>query len=193
MNIKLYNELMKERPSQHSPEWKIFLEICEMYLNKHGIQNPVVVELGVYNNKQKRFWEQLLGAEHIGIDASIKRSIPDIHGDTHDPETLKALKEKLKGRPIDILFIDACHHYEHVKKDFEIYSPLCNDIVVLHDIDTFRYDARRRHGVWKFWDELRERARKGEKEYEDFLFLAINQCHYNQRRRWIGIGMIIKK
>ena len=53
MNQELFEELMKDRPQQHGPEWKMFLEICEMYLKKRKIKNPVVVELGIFENKQK--------------------------------------------------------------------------------------------------------------------------------------------
>ena len=78
MNLKLFKELMKQPPAQHPGEWRAFLEICESYLRKHKIKNPVVVELGVYENKQKRFYEQFLGAEHIGIDKRSKRCTPEI-------------------------------------------------------------------------------------------------------------------
>jgi len=196
MNTKLFDELMKQegRLAQHPPEWQMFLGICEMYLKKQEIKNPIVVELGALFNIQKRFYEQLFGAEHIGIDFSTKRSIPDIHGDTHNPETLKALKKKLGGRPINILFIDACHHYEDAKKDFEMYSPLCSDIVVFHDIETGRYSKRRRHEVWKLWDELKEASFTEMGKYENFLFLSIHQCRFKKGRdRRLGIGMMVKR
>jgi len=184
MNLKLFNELFKKRPSQHSLEWLIFLEICEMYLKKHSIEKPVVVELGVYYNRQKKFYEQLLNAEHIGIDISDKRSNPDIKGNTHDPETLKKLKEKLDGRDINILFIDACHKYDDVRKDFRIYSPLCVDIVALHDTEIGRRGGRDGHQVWGFWDLLKDTAYKND---EKLLLLSI------QRGHGPGIGVIIKK
>ena len=104
MNQELFNELFKDRPSQRRQEWMAFLEICEMYLEKHSISKPVVVELGVYYNRQKKFYEQLLNAEHIGIDILDKRSSPDIKGNTHDFDTLNELRKKLNGKFIDILF-----------------------------------------------------------------------------------------
>jgi len=162
----------------------MFLELCEMYLKKHEIKNPIVVELGVKRNKQKRFYEELLGAEHIGIDISDRSGIPDILGNTHDPETMEALKKKLQGRPINILFIDACHFYEDVKQDFEMYEPLCSDIIVLHDIMLHRRE------VGKFWGELRKKARKGIEEYRNFLFLSIYQ--HRKDNLQLGIGIIIK-
>lgn len=198
MNLGLFNKLMELRPSQHRDEWRMFLELCEVHLRKHGIENPVVVELGIGRNRQKRFYEQILGARHIGIDNSSDRGIPDIVGDTHDPKTMETLKEKLGGKPINILFIDASHYYKDVKKDFELYSPLCTDIIALHDIE-----AERRRGkslpmeglaeVWKFWDELKTKAYRGEAGCGDFLFLSIYRYRSIGKRGQYGIGVILKE
>lgn len=193
MNLELFNKLIEERPSQQIPEWRSFLEICEVYLKTHNIKNPVVVELGVYYNQQKKFYEQLLNAYHIGIDVGLRRSTPDIHGNTHDSETLKKLKDKLAGRPINILFIDADHSYESVKKDYKIYAPLCTDIVALHDIETYRYKNRRNREVWKFWDELKQASFIERGGLDNYLFLTMSQCFFGTKRRKMGIGVIIKR
>jgi len=184
INLELFNELFKDRPSQCKEEWLAYLEICEMYLKKHNIKHPVVVELGVYKNKQKAFYEKLLGADHIGIDASERRSVPDIKGNTHDPETLKRLKERLNGRDINILFIDACHKLDDVKKDFEMYSPLSVDLVVFHDTEIGRRGGRDGHQAWKFWDHLKNVAYKND---EKLLFFSIQHGHSP------GIGIITKQ
>lgn len=178
MNTELFNELMKEPPEQQHSEWWVFLGICDMYLKRHKIKNPVVVELGIYSNKQKVFYEQLLGAEHIGINLPHRRLFPDITGDTHNPRTLESLKKKLEGRSINILFIDADHEYESVKEDFEMYSPLCSDIIAFHDLEL------RKRGVRKFWDEL-----KG--KHKDFLFLSIYQ--HRDSRIQMGTGIVMKR
>ena len=187
MNLELFSKLMVKRnePRQRLHTWKMFLQICEVYLKECEIKNPVIVELGVMRNRQKQFYEQLLNAYHIGIDISDAKGTPDILGNTHDPYTLKLLKEKLKGRKINILFIDASHKYDSVKKDFEIYSPLCDGIIVLDDINLSRHRSRKRkrHGVWLFWDELRL-----SENYDDYLFLSIGQYRDSS-----GLGMMIKK
>lgn len=197
MNLKLFDEFMGKRrmPSQNYPEWLMYLEICELYLKKHKIEKPIVVELGSSRNRQKKFYEQLLGAEHIGIDMYIERFPPDILGDSHDPRTLKALKKRLNGRSINILFIDAAHTYKDVKKDYEMYSPLCSGIVALHDVETARYRLHSRREVWKFWDELKARSFNDSEreELERFLFLLIHQHRTNGKKWWMGIGMIIKR
>lgn len=197
MDLKLFDKLMELRPSQHRPEFRAYLEICEMFLKKHGIKRPIVVELGTYKGRQKKFYEQLFDAEYIGVDIHNREapeSHPDIVGNTHDPETKAALKKKLKGRPIDILFIDACHRYDDVKKDYEIYSPLCNGIVALHDIERKRHKNIRNSQVFRFWDELLEASFSEEKKHEPYLYLPVLQCHQKEgRSRRLGIGMVIKK
>jgi predicted O-methyltransferase YrrM len=63
---------------------------------------------------------------------------------------------------IDLLFIDADHSYDAVKKDFELYAPLVSDggLIVLHDVVNPRWVD---NGVAKFWQEINE-------EYETKLF-----------------------
>jgi len=60
---------------------------------------------------------------------------------------MEALKKKLGGRSINILFIDASHHYHNVRKDYELYHPLCSDIVAFHDIELGRYAKKQRGKV----------------------------------------------
>jgi len=185
MNKKIFHTLTKEPGlEQQPPEWMYFLEFCSMYLKNNKIKNPIVVELGVAAGKQKAFWEQLFNAEHISIDISDEKSEPDILGNTHDPKTLAKLTRKLGGRPIDILFIDASHVYEDVKKDYELYSPLCDKIVALHDIETRRGSRRKSAQVWKFWDEIKGGAHTGP-------VITI----FQRRRKGIqkGIGIVMKK
>jgi len=192
MNKKIFSKLMERRRLIQEPtEWRLFLEFCSQYLKNHKIKDPIVVELGISSDRQKAYYEQLLGATHIGIDISKDLSIPDILGDTHDSRTFNALKTKLKGKAINILFIDAAHQYEDVRKDFEMYAPLCNDIIALHDIETCRNTRRTLAEIWRFWDELKFEARKGAKDYKDFTFITIFKKTRRGQQR--GIGLIVKK
>jgi len=194
MNLELFDRLMKQehRPSQHLPEWQIFLQICEMYLNKK-IKNPIVVELGIWRDGQRKFWEELFGAEFIGVDSFNNRGNPDIHGDTGKRKTMLELKRRLNGRPINVLFIDASHRYKKVKRDFELYSPLCSDIVALHDIERGRYQKTKTREVWKFWDELRSKAHKETDKDGKYLFLSIHKYRDNADQSQMGIGVMIKQ
>jgi len=196
INIELYQKIIDDSSglSQNFPEWKMYLNICHTYLEQHNIKRPIVVELGALFNKQKQFYEQLLGAEHIGVDITDQRCVPDIQGRTEDDETLTALKEKLAGRQINILFIDASHRYKSVKADFETYHPLCSDIVAFHDIETSRGAGSSKMEVWRFWDELKELSFDTETIYKDYLFMSIRQCRLKKNRSpRMGIGMMIKK
>lgn len=40
------------------------------------------------------------------------------------PHTVDRVKQELDGRTVDLLFIDADHSFEGIKRDFELYSPL---------------------------------------------------------------------
>lgn len=169
MNLELFNKLMELPPLQTKDEWRIFLEICDFYLKERKIKNPIVVELGKWKGKQRPFYEQLFGATYIGIDSSGKQCKPEIYGNSHDPETLKRLKEKLAGRPINILFIDGDHHYKDVKKDFDMYAPLCDDIVAFHDVN---YPT-----VMRLWNELKaipSVSPTKEKEYLSSRWFNVN-------------------
>lgn len=192
MNKRIFNTLMKDRGLKQEPtEWKMFLEFCSGYLKDQKIKNPIVVELGTYKNKQKAFYEQLLGAEHIGVEKSDKEPKPDIYGDSHDPKTLAKLMRKLKGRPIDILFIDAAHQYEDVVEDFEMYSPLCNGLVIIHDTETLRDTSRKLIRVWQFWDEIRLGTYEGKADYKQYPLISIFKRREHGRQR--GTGIIVKK
>ena len=196
MNLELFDKLFDEAsPSQNKDEWRIFLEICDSYLKEHKIKNPLVVELGIWKGRQRPFYEQLFGATYIGIDRSKKRCRPEIQGLTTDPKILERLKVMLAGRRINILFVDARHEYKNVKSDFEMYAPLCDDIVAFHDVN---YPSIRR--LWnelkaksdvrnvppdlsKIWPKLSTEEKGWTSKSDVFVLIEITS----------GIGVIIKK
>jgi len=170
--------------AQDISEWKGYLEFVKSYFDNRGIIRPVVVEIGVMHNAQKAYYEQLLNAEHIGIDIN-PNCAPDILGDSHKPQTMQELHRLLCRRKIDLLFIDGNHSYESVKQDYDLYAPLTEHIVAFHDIcATVNSDVRR------FWQEL-SRA-------NGYLAISINRCNTSvsvSDNRFIdmGIGLIIKE
>ena len=169
-------------PVQDSFEWRAYLEFIEAYFRNRNIDKPIIVEIGVHGGNQKRFYTELLGYEHIGIDIAAKYSKPDILGDSHAPETVERLKEKLNSRPINLLFIDGDHSYAGVKGDYGFYAPLVENIIALHDIDYYR------KSVSKFWGELIE-AEKAKPDNK--LFISLSAWHTSTYR--IGIGLILLK
>jgi cephalosporin hydroxylase len=98
-------------------------------------------------------------AEFLAACAAAGRSGLEQHfvrGDSHDPETVRRVKEAFDGDPVDYLFIDGDHTYEGVKEDFERFSPLVAEggLVAFHDIVEHTYDPDCE--VDRFWRELRE-------------------------------------
>lgn len=57
-------------------------------------------------------------------------------------------------KPLEILFIDSWHDYEHAKRDWELYSPLLSSpaLVICDDITTDRGPVIDRMDL--FWEEL---------------------------------------
>jgi len=139
-------------PNQIFYEWKDYLLFVKSYFAIRGILNPVVVEIGVQNGRQKPHYQKFLDAVHIGIDISDKFCKPDILGDSHAPETMARLKAMLATRKINLLFIDACHTYEDALSEYESYGPLSKDIIAFHDI---------RHilGIGKLWHDINYKER----------------------------------
>lgn len=187
MNLQKFDKLMKAAGGangqliQNVSEWQCFLEFADAYFKNRGILNPVVVEIGIANNSQKTFYQELLGAEHIGIDII---GSPDILGDSHNLETVEKLKARLSGRPIDLLFIDGGHMYESVKADYELYSPLVKHIVAFHDIYT-RFPNPIDPAVYRLWNEIVE----NEKTFPLVIFKKDNSIEWGFQ---VGIGCILR-
>ena len=135
----------------------------------------------------RRFYEQLLGAEYIGIDNGVPFApitikdpcaVPDILGDSHEEATRERLRARLAGRSVDLLFIDGDHSYESVRRDFELYSPLTHHLIAFHDmIGT--------EGVARFWLQLWN----AEKSRPFVIFRKDSSADWTLQ---MGIGLYIK-
>jgi predicted O-methyltransferase YrrM len=89
-----------------------------------------------------------------------------VRGDSHSTATLAGVRARLRGAPLDFLFIDGDHTYEGVRQDFETYGPLVRPggLVAFHDIAPPAQDRPRAGGdrllvgeVPRYWQELRTR------------------------------------
>lgn len=183
MNIALYDQMADRIPlCQNRGEWRGYLEFVEAYFRNRSIDRPVIVELGVENGGQKIYYDAFLpGAEHIGIDFDATYAKPDIQGDAFTPETMAALKERLGGRGIDLLFIDLDTR-DTVPRCYELYEPLTTGLVVLHNSDVETSVA------WKFWRKLRDTADGQLKVEFVSRFPAGHRWHITP----MGIGVIVK-
>jgi len=184
------NDIRKvgQRLNQHLPEWQTFLEFVDSLFASRGVKNPVVVEIGILDGAQKRFYERILNATYIGIDVN-PNAPAAIIGDSRSNAVLDQLKKILDGREIDLLFIDGLHTYEAAKSDYEKYSPLVRHITALHDILTPKLTPKDTVDVIRFWEELKNTNTK------DTL---ITIQHHNPRPatvfngRPLGIGIVLK-
>jgi cephalosporin hydroxylase len=96
------------------------------------------------------------GGYRVPVLRRMKRPGQRLHllrADSHNPSTLSQLASVLQGTQLDVLFIDADHSYDGVKKDFEMYSPLVKlgGIIAFHDIVPGHPDLV--GGVERFWNE----------------------------------------
>ncbi|OHB23167.1 MAG: hypothetical protein A2939_00255 [Parcubacteria group bacterium RIFCSPLOWO2_01_FULL_48_18] len=84
------------------------------------------------------------------------QSLHLIKGNSHDPQTLKKVKDVLGDQKIDFMFIDGDHKYEGVKKDFEIYRDLVKEggLIAFHDITVQPFDKNCTVNI--FWDEIKK-------------------------------------
>lgn len=76
--------------------------------------------------------------------------------DSGNEHTFNEVKDFFKKSysPVDFLFIDGDHHYEAVKRDFEMYSKLMMDsgVVVFHDALETNIEGVE---VNRFWNEIK--------------------------------------
>ncbi len=85
-----------------------------------------------------------------------------VRNNSHKPETLASIQEKLQTHKLDFLFIDGDHRYEGVKEDFKMYSPLVRSggIVAFHDIAQEGPSMQ----VRPFWEQI-----KGNYIHKEFI------------------------
>ncbi len=134
----------------------------------HLISVDLPVERDGYSNWKVPFYKSF---------ARENQKIELIREDSHLKETFEKIKEVLKDRKVDFLFIDGDHSYEGVKKDFEMYSSLVkkNGLIAFHDIIKHPLDID--CNVDKFWDEIKNK-------YESTEIID------NKNQKWGGIGVI---
>ena len=135
------------------------------------------VELGVHNGMS--FFAACQVVERLGLATecvAVDSWIGDEHAGFHDTRVFDDFCAYLKANyphqhyirslfdsarscfddgSVDLLHIDGLHTYEAVKDDFESWLPKmsANGVIIFHDINVYE----RGFGVWRLWEELKER------------------------------------
>jgi hypothetical protein len=135
------------------------------------------VELGVHNGMS--FFGGCQVAEFLGLCTqcvAIDSWIGDPHASFHSSEVFEQFRATMKGlypsqhyihayfkdaaqcfeeESIDLLHIDGYHSYDAVRNDFETWLPKMSQVgvIILHDITEYMEGF----GVWRFWEEVKER------------------------------------
>lgn len=99
--------------------------------------------------------------------------------------TVATLRSALGDRQVDLLFIDADHRYEGVKRDYELYSPFVREggLIVFHDMIP-QNDPR--SGVHLLWNEIKD----CDKSQSCIELIGRDNWGMGQ---WGGIGVIKKR
>ena len=153
-----------------------FYKVCE------NINPEIIVEIGIRRGGTLRVLSSMLNSEGIVINIDMQDDIVwdqmdypcnafRINGSSFDKNIVTKLKKCLKGKKIDVLFIDGEHSYENVMQDYKIFSNLVRSggIIAVHDI--YYLDE-----VARAWKDI-----PSEHKYESI---------WNQSS--IGIGYIVK-
>ena len=122
-------------------------EVIWFYRHVENIKPKVIVEIGIKEGGNLKVLSTHLDKDGLAVGIDPRQEIPWAMDDTeceihhikknsHLPETVEELKALLKGREIDVLFIDGDHSKEGMLQDFYDYSPLVRSggIIAVHDI-----------------------------------------------------------
>jgi cephalosporin hydroxylase len=146
-------------------------QCCDSVRLLVSIDLPGGIHGGGYPNQRTKFYRQFV-ANRPQCQLELLRV------DSQSETTVNLLKQLLKGRPIDFLFIDADHRYEGVKRDFQLYSPLVRQggLIAFHDIKPNVQDSNTQ--VDRFWDELKAEGR------------SVEEIVHSPYRGYFGIGVL---
>jgi hypothetical protein len=169
------NQAMRYGASQDEDELALAISLVQL------IKPKVIVELGCDRGGTLYAW-RCVCARVLGItwddNADSGGAVcatygAAVHGgDTHDPESLSWLLDRLDAHawwhgdgtlpgPVDVLVVDGDHHLDGIAQDLRIYGSLVRPggLIMLHDRVPTRFPEVE---VWKIWPRLREMYKTSE-------------------------------
>ena len=128
---KITDKIMDQRPT----EYRSWTAMCI------GMGVQKYVELGMGGGGTANYMKEAGVGQIVVVDLIsrldwnivLRNDIGFIQEDSQDPKTLSKVLELLGGEP-DVVFIDADHSSEGVRKDFELWWPVAKMMVGFHDI-----------------------------------------------------------
>jgi predicted O-methyltransferase YrrM len=140
--------------------------------------DALIVSVDLPADRFRGDWEAI---KRLRAYAQAEQSLQFIRTNSHHPDTRAAVAEKLRGRAVDLLFIDGDHSYLGVKKDFEMYAPFVRrgGIVLFHDI--LPHPKVPACAVDRLWNEIKVHFKHREFVEED------DERGWGQ---WGGVGML---
>ncbi len=96
--------------------------------------------------------------------ASARQELHYVEGSSYSPATVERAQAVLRGRQLDVLFIDGDHSYRGVRADFQSYRHFVREggLIAFHDIcQDFKTRFGRQTGRWagdvpRLWDRLKQ-------------------------------------
>jgi hypothetical protein len=124
---------------------------------------------GINNTLLNKFFkfDEIVGVDFMGSQVNgftlkghlMHKNLTLVCGDSTSQRVLDIVGKLGK---YDLIFIDANHTYEYVKKDFNNYKEFLNDngVIAFHDIDCPDWP-----GINKFWNEMKETGLYNQQEF----------------------------
>ena len=114
-----------------------------------------------------------------------------LRGDSHEQSMLDDVIRRLRGKPIDLLFIDGDHTRQGVERDYEMYGPHVADdgMIVFHDIVDHPDPSC---GVPEFWQQMREKGRRsGNRDHRVDAATRMWNRHHRPRRMTVAFDHFV--
>lgn len=176
------HEIGQQNPS----EWKLFVDRmidmrCESFVGIGALHGGNQWDIA------RKYSHLGMKCEMLVVDSSasrqalrsfdfINRNFKDIKVDFRICDSSKIKSEDLHGS-WDACFIDGCHLYDSVRRDYELVSPLVKKMIGFHDINADLQSTNGQFGVQKLFDEIKAKH----SWHEKIVF---------EKNPWYGIGVV---